>query len=263
MPFKLCRHGTFMYPDNDTYIGKSLELYGEYSEGEIELFQKIVTPQSVVIEAGSNIGTHSVPLSKITKNIILIEAQTDIFDILECNLNYNNLTRMTRNKALGATPGKRAYPIIPITAKENFGGVSMLSSMYRSDMANIVDVITLDSFGLNKLDLLKIDVEGMEKEVLDGGTLTILHCRPIIYVENDREDKSEELVQKIRQLGYRLFWHCPPLYRPNNFFNNPENVFGNIVSVNMLCIPTETDRFDLTGGLQEVIRPKFSEAWLS
>jgi hypothetical protein len=32
-----------------------------------------------------------------------------------------------------------------------------------------------------------------------------------------------------------MYWHRPLLYSPNNFFRNPENVFGNIVSWNMLC----------------------------
>jgi hypothetical protein len=44
-------------------------------------------------------------------------------------------------------------------------------------------MMSLDSFGLARLDLLKIDVEGMESEVLQGAQATIYRCRPAIFVE--------------------------------------------------------------------------------
>lgn len=55
-------------------------------------------------------------------------------------------------------------------------------------------------------------------------------------MENDREDRSESLIELIQSYGYRLYWHTPPLYREENFFGNRENVFPGIVSVNMLAV---------------------------
>ena len=60
---------------------------------------------------------------------------------------------------------------------------------------------------------------------------------PSLYVENDRADRSAELIRFIDSLGYAMFWHRPPLFNPQNFLKHPENVFGNIVSINMLCVP--------------------------
>jgi hypothetical protein len=40
-------------------------------------------------------------------------------------------------------------------------------------------------------------------------------------------------------MDYRLFWHLPRLFSAENFFGESENVFGRIVSVNMLCVPSE------------------------
>jgi hypothetical protein len=58
-----------------------------------------------------------------------------------------------------------------------------------------------------------------------------------LYVENDRREKSASLIRTLDTLGYTLFWHRPPLFNPHNFAGNPDNVFGRIVSVNMLGCP--------------------------
>ena len=42
--------------------------------------------------------------------------------------------------------------------------------------------------------------------------------------------------QQIRELGYKLYWHRPPLFNPGNYFENRENIFGSVISANMLCI---------------------------
>ena len=59
------------------------------------------------------------------------------------------------------------------------------------------------------------------------------------YAENDRPEKSPEIVRLIRSHGYRLFWHRPPLYSPDNFAGSTSNIFElRIVSFNMLCWAT-------------------------
>ena len=57
---KACRYGVMMYLPNDQYIGKSLDLYGEFSEDEIAIFRQIVRPGATVIDVGANIGCHTV-----------------------------------------------------------------------------------------------------------------------------------------------------------------------------------------------------------
>jgi len=99
-----------------------------------------------------------------------------------------------------------------------------------------VPVTTIDSFNLPRCDFIKVDVEGMEIEVLKGATQTIARTRAFLYVENDRRDKAPALVRFIDSLGYDMFWHAPPLFNPDNYRKNTENVFGQIVSLNMFCM---------------------------
>ena len=84
---------------------------------------------------------------------------------------------------------------------------------------------------------LKIDVEGMELQVLQGASEMIKACMPIVYLENDRPDKSKQLIELLNSFGYTCFWHTPALFNPNNYFKNKNDVFGDIGSINMLCVP--------------------------
>ena len=102
-----------------------------------------------------------------------------------------------------------------------------------------VPVVTVDSLRLARCNLIKIDVEGMEQSVIEGATETLAKFKPLLYVENDRKEKSAALVRLIDSLGYDMYWHLPPLFNAQNFLNNPQNVFDNIVSMNMICVHKE------------------------
>jgi hypothetical protein len=88
---------------------------------------------------------------------------------------------------------------------------------------------------------MKIDVEGMEEDVLRGSEAMIRECKPVMYIENDRQDKAESLVAFIKELGYDPYWHCTKLYNPNNYFKNPNNFYEDMASLNMLCVPRGSD----------------------
>jgi hypothetical protein len=87
-----------------------------------------------------------------------------------------------------------------------------------------------------------------------GVKATLARCHPILYVENDRAEKSEALVALLQEDGYRMWWHTPSLYNPANFLGNPQNVFGNVASFNMLCLPREMTT--QVQGLTEITSPQ-------
>jgi len=57
---KDCRYGKMIYNKNDMYIGKSLELYGEYSEAEIDIFRQVIHQGDTVLEIGANLSITNV-----------------------------------------------------------------------------------------------------------------------------------------------------------------------------------------------------------
>lgn len=230
-----CRDGKFIANENDIYVGQALIKYGEYSYLEMDAFKKICGPGDVIIEVGANIGSHTVGLAKIVGaqgRVMAIEAQPVIFQNLCGNISINSLTNLDcLNIAASNRSGSTIIPFYDYSIKGNYGGISVGDS----EVGSQVDMKKLDDvFPYNRLKLLKIDVEGMEKEVLEGAREIIERFKPILYVENDRVDNSKELIEYIFQLGYDLWWHLPPLFNEDNFNGVSENVYENIISVNMM-----------------------------
>lgn len=248
---KECRHGTMVYNIHDMYIGRSLDLYGEFSEGEIDLFSQFIRPGQVIVEAGANMGAHTVWFAKRVGPqgaVLAFEPQRVIFQLLNANVALNQLTNVHAIwAALGQRAGLTVVPHLDYGKENNFGGLSL------GDFQNgqPVEVRTIDRLNLPKCHFIKVDVEGMEQEVLAGATETIAKHQPALYVENDRDDKAAKLTQFIDGLGYNMYWHTPPLFRPDNFAGNPENVFGQILSRNMLCLPKSMKQ--QVSGLQPVV----------
>jgi hypothetical protein len=137
--------------------------------------------------------------------------------------------------------------------RQNFGGLAL----GLDQSGDPVPVVTLDDYALPSLRLLKIDVEGMETDVLGGAVQTINKHRPILYVENDREANSAQLIRMIMDLRYQLFWHLPHIFDANNFNGVAENIFGGVVSINMFCVPAEMPT-SITG-LRRIADP--GESW--
>jgi FkbM family methyltransferase len=237
---KNCRYGPMLYNFHDKYVGRSLDLYGEYSEAEVELFRQIVRPGDVVVEVGANLGAHTIPLAKLTGSrgaVVAFEPQRIVYQTLCANVALNSLMNVfANNAAAGTAEGTLNVPMLDPTRDQNFGGYNLSGH----PDGEVVPVLRLDTLQLTSCRLLKVDVEGMELEVLHGATNLIRTFLPALYVENDREERAAELTAFITSLGYDMFAHDPPLFNSANYFNNPENVFSRIVSKNLFCVPSAT-----------------------
>ena len=234
---KACRYGTLLYNIHDVYVGRSLDLYGEWSEGEVTLFRQIVAAGQTVLEVGANIGAHTVVLAELVGDrgqVLAFEPQRIIYQTLCANLALNSIPNVrTFYAACGKAPGEIVVPLLDYHRENNFGGVSLEGHQ----SGERVPMLTIDSLALPACHLLKVDAEGMEQPVLEGAAQTIARCRPLLYVENDRKDRSAALIATIAGMGYTLYWHTPPLYNPENFGGHRQNVFGRVASWNMLCVP--------------------------
>lgn len=238
---KQCRHGLFMYNIHDQYVGRSLDVYGEFSEFEASLFQQIIQPGMVVFDIGANIGAHTVGLAKTVGaagQVVAFEPQRIIYQMLCGNLALNSLTNvMALMAALGSKVGSITVPTVDYTKSGDFGGVALSTETATTAKSEIVPLLTIDSFKFPRCDFIKIDVEGMELETLQGAVETLKRCKPMLYVENDYEDKSLPLIEFLFKQDYRLYWHTPSLFNPNNYAGVHEDVFQNLASINLLCVP--------------------------
>jgi FkbM family methyltransferase len=240
-------NGPMLYLAHDMYVGRSLDLYGEFSKGEQELFAFAAQKGGTAIDVGANLGAHSMMMAKCYEHLFAFEPQPTLHKLLRGNLSpFLNTT--TYNAACGNNDGLLDLPQVNYGAELNFGGIGRECldhlpdeqrkeiSMFKiqSRMLDRCDAIQ----AAEKISLIKVDVEGMEKEVLEGARKTISKHQPILYVENDKPAHSKALVDYIYNvLAYRAWWHVTFLYNPANFKHNAENVFPNIASYNLICVP--------------------------
>lgn len=244
------RHGLLLANPNDFYIGKAIIDYGEYSEIELRLLLQLANiADSTVIEIGANIGTHTIPLAKLLEarkvDLIAFEPQQFVFQNLCANLALNNISNVRTLPLACGDEGRTVWYKRPNYEKlGNFGGIGMSEEKKKGIPAQSVQCIRLDDALTNsKVSLLKIDVEGFEQKVLIGAQELIKSNRPILYLENSHDlPSSIALIEYLWSLDYKLFWHCPKLYNPNNFFKNPINPYPTVASINMLCLPKEREQ---------------------
>lgn len=234
------RDGYFLYNIHDAYIGFSIQRYGEYSGLEAQFLEQLYGSADIVIEAGANIGAHTVGIAKRVGPeglVIAFEAQRMVFQTLCANIALNSLPNVECNwAALDATPGTVIVPELDFSHYANFGGVSLIGAEQGSQVRS---VILDDYLWLPKLRLIKIDVEGMEINVIKGAQRLIEKFKPFLYVENDRPESSEELMRLIQSMGYRMYWHTPMHFNSDNFYGERENVFASMASWNMFCAHTD------------------------
>lgn len=238
------KHGDLVYNQYCHFVGGSLENYGQYCEEEVELFKHFISDGDVVWEIGANTGSQSVALANMVKNgrYIGFEPQIELFKLFTTNLTLNNCENATPiNMALGNESAIITLPKINYHATNNFGSISMIGRQNIEEDG--FKVVQEKADNLNYLpapNFIKMDVEGMELDVLKGANKTIHLTRPFMYIENDRIEKSEGLIQYLWDLNYDLYWHLAPYFEANNYFNNTDNIFNaNVYSSNMICLPKE------------------------
>jgi FkbM family methyltransferase len=239
------RHGRFLVNQNDTYVGRSLREYGEWSEAEVFLFSQIVRKGDYVVEAGANIGSHTVFLSKqvgFQGKILAFEPQRLTHQLLCANLALNECFNVdARRAAVGAVNGVIQVPDIEPSNVINYGAVSLLSHLNGAEHKD-VPLFALDDFHFDRLDFIKADIEGFEPAMLKGAQHTIDSCRPVIYMEmsinKPPRGNVDELQAALQAHRYLCYYYITPLDSTNNFRGSAAVIF-NQVSLDMICVPQE------------------------
>ncbi|MBI2317857.1 MAG: FkbM family methyltransferase [Betaproteobacteria bacterium] len=244
---KECRWGTFLLLKGDL-ISVYADMYGEWSEMEVKLFRKILTPQSNVVEIGANLGLHTVPLAKTAAkgSVICFEPQRILFQMLCANAAINDLTNVFAYRAAVSDSGRETrIQSSDYETPWNYGSFSIETGMsaegrFPGDVTmESVKVVSLDAFTpaneLASLNLLKIDAELHEIAVLRGAERLIKRHRPVIFVENNKEQNGDALIEAVKDLGYSPFWFCSKRFQPDNFNKVGFELPG--ADTNMVCFP--------------------------
>jgi FkbM family methyltransferase len=199
------RHGPIITNANDIYIAANIRRYGSWQGDEIaELInyaRRLLSQRGHIVfyDIGANIGTHSLAMAKAFGDRCLIRAfepQEEIYRMLCGTIALNNIHNVhCHNMALAEAMGPDIVIQLPdYAAANNFGGLELMppvksdnDTMVKSAHHQAIPVATIDHFA-EEVNLIKIDVEGMEDRVLRGAVNTIAKFRPVIFVEASKTD---------------------------------------------------------------------------
>jgi FkbM family methyltransferase len=222
---KETRWGPCRYLLKDQYIGRSIHYYGEYGPDETEKILSLAN--GLCLDIGANIGCIGMALVSSGFSVISFEPQAELFKLLCLNVPSGD----NRAVALGSVASVGKMPKVAYSERGNFGGIGIGSGTVS------VPIVTLDSLELSP-GFIKIDVEGFEREVLVGGRSTISRCKPVMYIEDDRVDRSSALRAEIRSLGYDIIEHKPTIFRSDNYAGYTGNAWDRVYcSHNLICLP--------------------------
>jgi FkbM family methyltransferase len=229
------RYGVLAYAKHDKFIGRSLDRYGEWSQRSCGQLVQFLAPDDTVCDVGANIGTLTLMFARHVPQgaVYAFEPVRAFYQLLVTNVALNELTNAVPfHAAVGATSGRIRVPRVDLATPANLGAVALENFTDGEE----VPLIRLDDLELPRCGLLKIDVEGMELDVLRGAARMVERCRPLIFAENERSDRSGPLLDLLIDLGYDCYWMINQLYAPDNFFGESENVFGDVGGGDVLCV---------------------------
>ena len=216
---RVIRKGLRWELDLSEGIDLAIFAFGQFENETAKALAGIVKPGAIVLDIGANIGAHTLPLARLvgpTGKVYAFEPTQYAFDKLKQNLALNSelinrvvaeQIRLTRPGAYDPGEIYSSWKVVGHEARHHKHlGIAKSSEGAKS--------VTLDEYcqnaGLQKVDFIKLDVDGFEVEVIKGGISTLRQFRPPIcmelspYVLEERETSAEELLSELRGCGYQL-----------------------------------------------------------
>jgi FkbM family methyltransferase len=237
------RYGTMYGFQSDSVIFRSLNLYGEWAQHEIDVLSSLMTDGDTIVDVGANIGTHSLAFANRfpASAIVAIEPQPLPCAMLLTNALLNGYDNV-RTFNVGCSAEVRVLKVLfDYDALETNAGALSLKrfSVGLEDAGYPILLVPLDQLGIApRVQLIKIDVEGMESDVLRGASDTIARDRPIVFFEVLDLTASRSARDLLLNLGYSLYWLETHPFNVRNFRGYEENIWYRC-ELGILAIPSE------------------------
>jgi FkbM family methyltransferase len=190
--------GNFVIDEFDL-IGNFIKNNGYWEYHLYQIYSKLINDESYCVDAGANIGFHTVQFGFLGKKVYSFEPQSYVYNQLCANILFNGLDNKIEPHRLGLGDKQEKQQMWNIEHEDwvgngahNWGGRGVIQDSldvnratkneYREE--DIINIITLDSLNIPKCDLMKIDIQGYEYNMLKGSEILIKNNKPIIFIEN-------------------------------------------------------------------------------
>jgi FkbM family methyltransferase len=170
----------------------------------------------LALDCGANIGVHTIEWAKAMTSwgsVLAVEAQERIYYALAGNIAINNcFNAVAVHAAVSSEPGIMQIPTPNYTVPSSFGSLEL---RYRantefigqpinySENMTAIRQLAIDEYNLPRVDFIKLDVEGMELDALEGASKTIERSLPILLIERIKSN-AEQISRWLAERGYVL-----------------------------------------------------------
>ena len=153
--------------------------------------------------------------------VYAFEPREQFYSVLCRNVALNKYSNIkSHNVGLGQEDKTIFVPAIDLSGSSNLGGTSLLETdRMETASSEAIQISTIDSFAFSKVDFMKIDVEGMESQVLMGAYDTIRRCGPVIFLEVNSLEGGVPVLEFSKHNDYRSYLCLTTAYNKNNFRN--------------------------------------------
>jgi FkbM family methyltransferase len=206
----------------DYGVGHELMASGHFAAAELsdiahmlQARRKRLGDGVVALDVGANIGVFTLEMARLMTgwgNVLAFEPQERLFCALAGNIALNNaFNAKPILSAVGAATQTIMIPQPDYGRGGSFGSLSLRRQDDRREVGQPLDYdagvpvmqVTIDSLRLPRVDLIKLDVEGMEIEALDGARETLARCRPSMFIEHQHVGR-QRLGALLDGLGYAV-----------------------------------------------------------
>ena len=205
----------------DEHMGSQIFWFGSYSLEILRVLDRLLVPGMVVVDAGANIGEVSLFAAKRVRpggRVFSFEPVPELATRLRHHVELNGFAVVeVIERGLADREGKANIytPGMPFRDGTMHDGMATLyASADRGTLVGSIPLTTLDAFaherGLNRIDLLKVDVEGAELPVLGGAREVLDVHRPWVIVEVQQETseaagyRHRDILTYLGNFGYRF-----------------------------------------------------------
>lgn len=172
--FKSYSPSEYWVPDSEKVLNDIV--YEWNTKGEIVL--NACKKKEYCLQAGGHVGVFPIQLSRYFNKVVTFEPWEENFDCLARNIEQREINNIDKYCAgLGQETGYASL----VRQKEGNTGSTQIKPTEKGSVA----ITTIDILNMEGLDLLWLDIEGMELQALEGGRNTIEKFQPLIVLENN------------------------------------------------------------------------------
>jgi FkbM family methyltransferase len=244
------RYGRLAATGDRDIVGRFLVRCGEWAWDETSFVASVLPENARVLDVGAFLGTFGLGLALRERLdfLCLVEANPTVVPLLKANIDSNvTLHAVVVNAMVTGSP---TTPRAGLTDPTNLGATSFADKAAAAPQSAMLPERAMTLAELRAeygdFDLIKLDVEGMEQEILGGDCEHLARGDTTLWVECNESPQSLDLAKMLLSWGLGVYYFAFPSHNPDNFRGEDEPIFPWAYEAGLLVAPRTPPQLDAT-----------------